>query len=82
MRFVDLYWTDILRDAVRQTAEAPAKWAGGLLARLHRQEEAPAWATSMLFSVAQLADLTDRMRRSIAEGTFAELRAEVWETWG
>jgi queuine tRNA-ribosyltransferase len=34
-----------------------------------------------LHNLAWLADLTERMRKSIAEGTFAELRAEIWATW-
>jgi queuine tRNA-ribosyltransferase len=35
-----------------------------------------------LHNLAWLADLTERMRIAIARGTFAELRAEIWATWG
>ncbi|MFT7597287.1 MAG: queuine tRNA-ribosyltransferase [Acidimicrobiales bacterium] len=35
-----------------------------------------------LHNLAWLADLTDRMRVAITEGTFEQLRAEVREAWG
>ncbi len=59
-----------------------SRYSRAYVRHLLNTNESTAGRIITLHNLAWLADLTDRMRRSIQAGTFEQLRREIWATWG
>ena len=58
------------------------RWSRGYIRHLLAVGEPAAARIVTLHNLAWLADLMQRIRRSIADGTFGDLRAEILAVWG
>lgn len=59
-----------------------SRYSRAYVRHLLNTNESTAGRIITLHNLAWLADLTARMRTAIEAGTFEQLRAEVWATWG
>jgi len=59
-----------------------SRYSRAYIRHLLNTNESTAGRIITLHNLAWLADLTARMRSAIEEGTFEELRAEIWAVWG
>ncbi|MFI5402676.1 MAG: hypothetical protein ACHQ1G_07050 [Planctomycetota bacterium] len=80
IRFVDLWWADVLRRDFADVGQEPAEWTEGLLARLEEKKAAgpdeapPAWALVMVREIRELALRIDTLLRTKA----AALRRQIF----
>jgi len=82
LRFVDLWWADVLRKDFADVGQEPAEWTRGLLARLDqkamgagRDEAPPAWAIATVREVRELALRVETLLRTKAQA----LRARIFD---
>jgi len=69
LRFVDMWWADVLRRDFPDVGQEPATWTEGLLARLGEKgdEAPPAWARATVREVRELALRVDTVLRTRAQ---------------
>ncbi len=81
LRFVDLWWADVLRKDFADVGQEPAEWTKGLLARLEQkkagaspEEQPPTWA---IVTVREIRDLALRIE-TVLRTKAAALRARIF----
>jgi hypothetical protein len=69
LRFVDLWWADVLRKDFADVGQSPAEWTRGLLARLSQKadEPPPTWAVVTVREIRELALRIDLVLRTKAQ---------------
>jgi len=81
LRFVDLWWADVLRRDFADVGQEPAEWTKGLLARLEQkragaspEEQPPTWALVTVREIRELALRVETLMRTKAQA----LRARIF----
>lgn len=82
VRFVDLWWADVLRSDFADVGQEPAEWTKGLLARLEQKkagappdEQPPAWAIVTVREIRELALRVETVLRTKAQA----LRRQIFD---
>jgi len=74
LRFIDLWWADVLRRDFADVGQAPGEWTAGLLARLEQKkagalpdEQPPTWAIVTVREIRELALRVETLLRAKAQ---------------